>query len=103
MCLNSEYGWPSLPEQQRDLPVVLLDVDGTVRGDVLPMVKLARPLVPNFLAKVMFHEPLNAYKLFGFFWNLARLWTLRTANKHKRNETRENLALTRRCVRQAAV
>jgi phosphoserine phosphatase len=48
------------------------------------MVKLARPLVPNFLGKVMFHEPLNAHKFFHFLWNLAKLWTLRTVHRQQR-------------------
>jgi phosphoserine phosphatase len=48
------------------------------------MVKLARPLVPNFLGKVLFHEPLNAHKFFRFLWNLAKLWTLRTVHRQQR-------------------
>jgi phosphoserine phosphatase len=48
------------------------------------MVKLAGPLVPNFLNKVLFHEPLNAHKFVYFVWNLGRLWTLRTIFSEQR-------------------
>ncbi len=84
MSSDEEYGWPTVPESLRDLPLILLDVDGTVRGDVLPMVKLAQPLIPNFVGKVLFHEPVNAGKLLRFIWNLARLWTLRTLHSEQR-------------------
>jgi phosphoserine phosphatase len=48
------------------------------------MIKLARPLVPNFLGKVMSHEPVNAHKFFHFLWNLAKLWTLRSVHRQQR-------------------
>jgi phosphoserine phosphatase len=84
MSAKETYGWPAIPEHLRGLPIIFVDVDGTVRGDVLPMVKLARPLVPNFLGKVMFHEPLNSHKLLHFLWNMAKLWTLRTVHREQR-------------------
>jgi phosphoserine phosphatase len=59
-------------------------VDGTVRGDVLPMVKLARPLMPNLLQKVTLQEPWNLYKFLHFCWNLGKLWTLRTVHREHR-------------------
>jgi hypothetical protein len=71
------YGWRPIPDRLSHLPVSVVDLDGTLRGDVIPMVKLAAPLVPNFLAKVTFREPLNAHKLVRFLWNMGGLWTLR--------------------------
>ena len=79
-----DYGWPKIPEALRDEPVVLVDVDGTVRGEVLPMVRLAQPMVPKVLRKVMLREPWNLYKLVHFSWNLGKLWTLRTINREHR-------------------
>jgi hypothetical protein len=76
------YGWRSIPET--DLPTLVFDVDGTLRGDVLPMVRLARPLVPKYLRKVTLREPFNLRKLLQFSWNLARLWTLRTIHSEHR-------------------
>jgi phosphoserine phosphatase len=82
---HEEYGWRTMPDDLRGLPIVFVDVDGTVRGDVVPMVKLARPLVPNVLHKVAFKEPFNFHKFLHFTWNLGKLWTLRTVyNEHRR-------------------
>jgi len=78
------YGWATIPEALHELPVHVLDLDGTLRGDVAPMVKLARPLVPNYLNKLTFHEPWNTYKLFHFAWSLGMLWTLRTIHREQR-------------------
>lgn len=78
------YGWPTIPDSVRQEPLVLVDVDGTVRGDVLPMVKLARPMVPRVLHKVTLKEPWNFHKFLHFSWNLGKLWTLRTVNREQR-------------------
>jgi hypothetical protein len=82
---SRSYGWPAIPEDFRGLPIAFVDVDGTARGDVLPMVKLARPLVPNLLHKVTFQEPFRFHKFVHFSWNLGKLWTLRTVySEHRR-------------------
>lgn len=65
-------------------PVVLLDLDGTARGDVGPMARLARPLMPRFLDKALRREPVNARKLLRFVWNLGRLWVLRVIHRSHR-------------------
>jgi phosphoserine phosphatase len=79
-----KYGWPKIPAELHDLPLFIVDVDGTVRGDVVPMVRLARPLVPNYLKKIVLLEPLNAVKAAQLLWNLSKLWTLRTINREHR-------------------
>jgi phosphoserine phosphatase len=48
------------------------------------MVRLAKPLVPNYLEKFMLREPLNAHKVVRFSWDLAKLWTLRTVYREHR-------------------
>ncbi len=78
------YGWPEIPASLRGWPIVLLDVDGTLRGDVLPMVKLARPLVPNYMAKLTLQQSLNFYKVIGFTWSVGRLWALRVLFSEQR-------------------
>jgi len=77
--------WPVIPNLQRDeLPIVVSDLDGTLRGDVGPMVKLAGLLVPKFIRKVLRREPLRAGKVLWFLLGLGRLWTLRTINREHR-------------------
>lgn len=78
------YGWKPVPANQQDRPILLFDLDGTLRGDVAPMVRLTRPLIPNITHKVTLQEPLNTGKLIRFLWNLASLWTLRTIHRQQR-------------------
>lgn len=78
------YGWPEIPASLRGWPIVLLDVDGTLRGDVLPMVKLARPLLPNYLAKLTRQQSVNFYKVMSFAWSVGRLWALRVLFSEQR-------------------
>ena len=82
--LSAAYGWREIPDSLRHLPIVIMDVDGTLRGDVGPMTRLARPLVPRFLQKVMFREPWRLGSLIAFTWNLVRLWVMRTVNRDER-------------------
>jgi hypothetical protein len=82
--IEDAYGWPKIPESLSDQPLVLVDVDGTVRGEVLPMIRLARPMLPKVLRKVMLKEPWNLHKLLHFSLNLGKLWTLRTVNREQR-------------------
>jgi hypothetical protein len=81
---DGTYGWPTIPESLRAEPLILVDVDGTVRGDVMPMVRLARPMLPRVLRKATWKEPWNVHKLVHFSWNLGKLWTLRTVNREQR-------------------
>lgn len=77
--------WPVIAGLQRDeLPIVVSDLDGTLRGDVGPMVKLAGLLVPKFIRKVLMREPLRAGKVLWFLLGLCRLWALRTINREHR-------------------
>ena len=78
------YGWHPIPPDFQDRPVVILDLDGSLRGDVMPMVRLARPLVPKFTRKIMLREPLGTKRLLRFIWNLTSLWTLRTIHYEQR-------------------
>ena len=77
-------GWREIPESLSHLPMIIMDVDGTLRGDVGPMTRLARPLVPRFLHKVMFREPWRLGSFVAFVWNLLRLWVVRTVNRDER-------------------
>lgn len=78
------YGWPTIPESLRTYPLILVDVDGTVRGDVAPMIRLARPMLPSVLRKLTWKEPWNLHKLVHFSWSLGKLWTLRTVHREQR-------------------
>jgi phosphoserine phosphatase len=82
--VGQAHGWPEVSSEAADLPVAFMDLDGTLRGDALPMVKLALPYVPNFASKVRLKEPIRAKKAVQFGWNLARLWTLRTLHHEQR-------------------
>lgn len=75
-------GWPELPDPA--LPLVLADLDGTLRGDVLPMVRLVKPLLPRLADKALLREPWNAQKLAHFLWDVAKLWALRTLHAEER-------------------
>ncbi|MHC4878326.1 MAG: haloacid dehalogenase-like hydrolase [Planctomycetota bacterium] len=77
--------WPVIPSDQRDsLPIVVSDLDGTLRGDVGPMVRMAGLLVPKFLHKMLLREPVRAGKTIRFLWGVICLWTLRTINREHR-------------------
>jgi hypothetical protein len=53
------------------------------------MVKLAGPLVPDYLAKLRRKQPVNAYKVAHFSWDLLRLWALRVIfREHRRRYKR---------------
>lgn len=78
------YGWPSIDERLRGLPLFFADLDGTLRGDVGPMVRLARPLVPNFAAKVLRQEPVNFTKTLRFLGDIGTLWILRMLHRQQR-------------------
>ena len=82
------YGWPAPPRVEGEA-LVLADLDGTLRGDVLPMVKLVGPLLPRFADKVLRREPWNARKLVHFLWDVARLWTLRTLHAEERRRYKQ--------------
>lgn len=82
---ENEYDWPVIPRWSfDDIPVVVSDLDGTLRGDVTPMVRMAGLLVPNFLQKLKFREPWRLRKVLWFLFGLARLWVLRTLNREHR-------------------
>jgi phosphoserine phosphatase len=86
---QSGYGWAPIPRPLCELPGFLVDLDGTLRGDVVPMVKLAGPLVPDYLAKLRRKQPINAYKAAHFAWDLLRLWALRIIfREHRRRYKR---------------
>ena len=76
MMMN--YSWQAIPRVEDELPIVLVDVDGTMRGDVLPMIRMVRLLIPNYIKKLTFQEPVNAHKALKFFVNITKLWALRT-------------------------
>ena len=85
------YGWRPIPPTLAEGPIFLYDVDGTLRGDVRPMVELAKPLVPDYLGKATLREPLNTHKVARFVFNLGKLWTLRTVNRQQRRQVQARL------------
>ena len=78
------YSWQAIPRVEDELPIVLVDVDGTMRGDVLPMIRMVRLLIPNYIKKLTFQEPVNAHKALKFFVNITKLWALRTIYSEQR-------------------
>ena len=80
--------WSKIPEEWSHHPIALLDLDGTLRGDVLPMVRLAQPLLPPFLNRwprfESDRETARSLKIARFGSSLLRLWTLRTFTRHHR-------------------
>ena len=79
-----DYGWRPIPSEENELPVVLVDVDGTMRGDVLPMIRMVRLLMPDYVKKFTFQEPFNAHKALRFMVNITKLWVLRTIYSEQR-------------------
>ena len=79
-----DYCWQSIPCEEDELPIVLVDVDGTMRGDVIPMIRMVRLLIPDYIKKLTFQEPLNAHKALQFLINVTKLWALRTIYSEQR-------------------
>jgi phosphoserine phosphatase len=71
---SEQYGWDQTSSFDTDLPLALLDVDGTLRGELKPMIRLARLLAPKWRRKLNGEESLNFYKCKSFCRNIGGLW-----------------------------
>ena len=84
-AVEDTYAWPIIPiDEFDDCRVVVSDLDGTLRSDVAPMIRMAGLLVPKFVQKLTLREPLRTGKLIRFLVGLGRLWCLRTINREHR-------------------
>jgi phosphoserine phosphatase len=78
------YGWPPVIAEHQGLPLYLVDLDGTLRGDVLPMVRLAQPLIPKVLLKIKGKAPVHLAKAVQFVSSVGELWVRRAAQSEQR-------------------
>lgn len=78
------YRWGEVPACFRDDPIALLDLDGTLRGEVVPMIRLATLIAPNWRLKLNGGESLELRKLVTFCRNVLSLWKHNAQAKHHR-------------------
>lgn len=74
------YDWESIAAENLGLPLALLDVDGTLRGEVVPMFQLAKLISPNWRRKLTRAEDLNWFKFASFCRDVWALWKRNAAD-----------------------